>query len=224
MACIYFPGCKYTAHSPEKSKQLSEYLEKKMGIGTTGCCSIHYKDLTEEDTAIYICPTCRAILQESAPQAKLMSVYELLMEDGDFPWPDYKGTKITVQDCWRIYDERPMQDAVREVLKRMNFSVFEIEDSFEKADFCGISLLRPYSERYEYLARKRFIEDAGNKFVSYPPEEQKRIMEQHCAQYKTEFVTCYCTGCLEGLELGEAKGIHLMDLIMEPDAAIEKLL
>ncbi len=54
------------------------------------------------------------------PQIKSISVWEILDEDNDFPWPDYHDEAITVQDCWRTYDNRALQNAVRSILSRMN--------------------------------------------------------------------------------------------------------
>lgn len=214
MAYLYYPGCKYTKHAPEKSKKLTEYLRERFDIGAAGCCSTDYKSLSSKDTAVYICPTCRAVLQECAPQAELISIWELLDGDDRFPWPDYAGRSVTVQDCWRTYDNRPMQDAVRSVLRRMNIQAVELEKAYDRADFCGVSLLKPQPARYERLAPKRFIEHAGDKFTPCTQEEQIKQMREHCSQVLTDAVVCYCTGCLEGLQIGGAHGVHLMDLVI----------
>ena len=217
MSQLYFPGCKYTAHAPEKSERLSRYLHERFGLEVTGCCSVYHKALSEQDTAVYICPTCSAILEESAPQAQTVSVWELLAEDDQFPWPAYRGKRITVQDCWRTHDHRKMQDAIRAVLKRMGFEIVEIENSYERAAFCGISLLSAPSPRYEQLAPRRFIQNADGRFQPCTKEVQTARMQEHCRQYVTEEVVCYCTACLEGLRIGGVKGVHLMDLVMGPD-------
>ena len=213
MATIYFPGCKYTAHSPENSAKLGLYLMEHHHMSVVGCCSTYHQSLTNQDTAVYICTTCRAILQESAPQAKLVSIWEVLAQDDTFPWPNYKGLDITVQDCWRSREDRAMQYAVRHVLKRLNCNVHEIEANYDKSEYCGVTLLNPPHPRYEQLVPKRFIENAGDKFHAHSQEEQAIQMKAHCAQFQTETVACYCTGCLTGLKIGGVKGVHLMDLL-----------
>ncbi len=213
MALIYFPGCKYTAHSPENSKRLQAYLQERFAVTVTGCCSKNYQTLSGQDTFVFVCPTCWAILRESAPHAKSLSIWELLAGDERFLWPDYQGRTVTIQDCWRTFDNRGMQNAVRTVIKRMNLKALEIDDSYDKAGFCGVSLLKPYSPRYEYLAPVRFIQNAGHKFSPCSEEEQKILMKEHCRQYLTDTVACYCTGCLEGIRIGGVGGVHLMDLV-----------
>ncbi len=58
----------------------------------------------------------------------------------------------------------------------MNIITEEIEASYDKADYCGISLLKPHSPRYEGFAPVRFIENSGNKFVPRTEEEQRILM------------------------------------------------
>lgn len=213
MPYVYFPSCKYTACSPENSRSIQTYLSEKHGASVTGCCGPNHGNLAKEDTAVYVCNTCAAFLREGAPQAKSVSVWEILKDDADFPWPDYHGEKMALQDCWRVYDNRPQQDAVRGVLARMNIQVVEIADSFERTDFCGVSLLKPAPARYGQYAPIRFVEKATDKFHPHTEEEQKQSMEAHCKQFGTNKVVCYCTACLEGLKMGGANGLHLMELL-----------
>lgn len=213
MAEVYFPGCKYTAHAPDNSAALGIYFMKK-GASVAGCCSTDHAKLTAEDTAIYSCNTCHAILQESAPQAKLRSVWEVLARDDRFLWPDYGGKSVILQDCWRIRENRPMQDALRTVLQRMNCKVIELGENYAQANFCGTTLLKPPSPRYETLAPVRFLQNAGDKFQPHTQEEQVAQMQEYCRRFGSDTVVCYCTGCLEGLRIGGANVIHCMDMVL----------
>lgn len=38
-------------------------------------------------------------------------------------------------------------------------------------------------------------------------------MKDHCAQYETDTVVCYCHYCLEGLKTGEVDGRHIAHLL-----------
>lgn len=209
----YFPGCKYTAHSPKASKRLQEYLWEKHGVKTLGCCSLDHSKPTPGDEALFVCPTCAAILEESAqPGVKVTSIYEYLLRDDSFPWPDFHGERLTIQDCWRTFDHRAMQEAIRTILGRMNIDAVELPNRFEKADFCGATRFQVPSARYETLCPKRLVEN-GN-FHPLPVEEQQRLMEENGKQYETDKVICYCTGCMTGVEMGGHTPLHLMDLIM----------
>lgn len=213
MSTVYFPGCKYTIHSRVNSRKIRQYLIRQHGIRQTGCCSTGLDTLTGEDTAIFVCPTCSAFIQEYTPKNRSLSIWEILENDDAFPWPDCGSDRITVQDCWRSFDNRPLQDAVRRILQRMNVEIVEMEMNFEKTGFCGSSLMKTQSPRYSRFAPVRFIKNASGKFIPVPAEEQEKKMQEHGKQFTTDKVVCYCTGCLHGLRLGGVDAVHMMDLI-----------
>ncbi len=213
MSVFYFPGCKVTLHSPENSRKIRQYLMQRYDMRSAGCCNTQLDRLTGSQTAVYICPTCGAFMKEYTPETASSSVWENLENDDAFPWPDYGGEAISVQDCWRSFDNRPMQNAIRHILKRMNVEVVEIGENFEKTNFCGISLMKPQSPRYARFAPVRFIERAGEKFIPKTEPEKTEKMKKHARQFTTAKVVCYCTGCLEGLEIGGVNAVHLLDLV-----------
>lgn len=108
-----------------------------------------------------------------------------------------KRKKITVQDCWRSRNHPNLQASVREILKKMNASIVELENNYEHSDYCGSSLLQEPSPRYKTLAPNLF-KDPIFKPCSF--EEQEKILSKHAEQYSTVFVGCYCTGCFEGIQ------------------------
>ena len=114
---------------------------------------------------------------------------------------------------WRQYDNRAEQDAVRELLRRMNIEVVEMAENREHTRFCGTSLYRPAPPRNLKMAPKRFVEDAEGMFVPYTEEEQMQLMKEHCRQYQTEHVVAYCHYCTEGLRLAGQPHYHIAELL-----------
>ena len=45
MTIFYFPGCKYSARSPESSARLTAYLAGRFGAVAAGCCSADHARL-----------------------------------------------------------------------------------------------------------------------------------------------------------------------------------
>lgn len=211
MAIYFFPGCKYSKYNPKSSDILKSYLLEKYDISIAGCCSLDYKKLNSQDCAIFVCPTCAAILEESAPKSKIISIYEFLLEDESFPWSNFQMEKMTIQDCWRTFDHRTMQEAIRSIIKKLHIEAIEIANNYEKADFCGVTLLKEPSPRYQYLAPNRLVKNAI--FSPSSEEKQKQAMMKQALNYKTEKILCYCTGCMEGIEISDHVPIHLLDLI-----------
>lgn len=141
MATVYFPSCKFKAGYPETAEKVAEYIRQRFGFTLAGCCRAHLGSLEEHDTTVCICNTCTIFCDESAKTQNIISIWEVLAQDAEFPFPDYNGEPIALQDCWRAGDKRPVQDAVRELLQKMNLRVLELHDNYAQSRFCGTSVL-----------------------------------------------------------------------------------
>ena len=214
MAVYYYPSCKFTAFSPKTSEQICDYLSKRYGMVIQGCCRPAHPLMTAEDTAVCICNTCAAICSEDS-RAKVVSLWEILRDDDEFPFPDLHGEAMTLQDCWRCYDRRAEQESVRSILRRMNVSIVELDENHEKTRFCGMSLHQPLVQANADFAPIRFIENASGMFISKPEEEQRALMAAHCGKIQTDKVVCYCVPCTKGISAGGKQGIHLLDLLFQ---------
>ena len=233
----YIASCVFTRDYPELSLRIQDYLKQRFEIEIIRCCADKYKVKQFEDvmapsvcerwkamphyipfepdtTMISICHNCSAVFQESHPDVKVLSLWEFILQyDADFLYPDYGGERMTIQDCWRQYDNCAEQDAVRELLRRMNIEVVEMAENREHTRFCGTSLYRPAPPRNLKMAPKRFVEDAEGMFVPHTEEEQKQLMKEHCRQYQTEHVVAYCHYCTEGLRLAGQPNYHIAELL-----------
>lgn len=213
MPMIYFPSCKFTAYSPESSKKIKKYLQANYDMKIAGCCRPGHKSVAKEDIVIYICNTCAAFCRESSAANQVISVWELLADDKDFVFPDYQHKKITLQDCWRSYDNLAQQQAVRKILSLMNLDVLEMKENYHSTKYCGVSTYEPLPKQNGELAPRRFIKNAQGFFSSRTPKEQESLMKEHFAAVQTDEVVGYCTACVKGIDLGGKKGIHLLDLL-----------
>ena len=100
MGQIYFPSCNFTKASPQAAKKLRAYLKEKMPVA--GCCRLDKTPYHAGDTALYFCQACRETLeQKPGNQLIPQNLFVWLAEQADFPWPDYGGLTVNVQDCWR---------------------------------------------------------------------------------------------------------------------------
>lgn len=214
MTMIYLPSCKFTIYSPESSKRIKEYLIANHDIQVWGCCRPNHKKLTNEDTVVYICNSCAAFSREDSDAEKVISLWELLADDENFPFPDYGHRRLAIQDCWRSYDNGPQQRAIRKILQKMNIDIEELDENFDKTRFCGTTLYEPLPKQNGEFAPKRFIEDADGFFIPHTEEEKIALMKKHCDTIDSSEVICYCTSCMAGIHLGGKKGIHLLDLIL----------
>ncbi|MBP3752350.1 MAG: hypothetical protein J6H20_06985 [Pyramidobacter sp.] len=211
MTIFYFPGCKYSARSPESSARLTAYLAGRFGAVAAGCCSADHARPERGDATLYQCPTCGLILNESGTAGTVRSVFELLLEDERFPWPDCGGEAMTVQDCWRSRKNAAFCDAVRECLRRMNVTIVELEQRYERADFCGPSLYKGPNPRYSKLAPQSLVNEWTHPVLS-EDEQRARVLE-HARDWTTEKVLVTCIGCAQGVEMAGHTPVHLLDLL-----------
>ena len=233
----YIASCVFTSQFPALSAKIQDYVRERFDLTVVRCCVPKYKlqdfeermpegefrerwkelpdsaAFTADDKVYSLCHNCNNIIEEMHPGVKVHSLWELLDRDDTFPFPDYQGLTVTVQDCWRSRDRADEQKAVRSLLRKMNVSYVEAANHHEDTDFCGVSLLRPQPPRNPKLAPKHYVDGAEGKFLPHTEEEQKQIMEEYCRQYTTDKVVCYCHYCLEGLRMGDANAMHIAEMM-----------
>lgn len=232
----YVASCVFTSQYPQTSRKIQQYIKDRFGMPIVRCCVPKYKrkeftekmpaDYQEEwsslpdsgdfqpgDTVYSLCHNCSNIIEETKPGVRVVSLWELILSDESFQYPDYGNVKATVQDCWRAQERLSEQKAVRSLLEKMNIDVVELQDNYDKTDFCGVSLYRPQPERNPKMAPLHYVEKAEGKFLPHTPEEQKSLMEEYCRQFRTDRAVCYCHYCLEGLLLGGMNAKHIADLL-----------
>lgn len=217
MSIIYYPSCKYTAFSPNGSARISEIVQQRYGFMVAGCCREGHLSMSSADTAITICNTCAAICSEDSP-ARVRSIWEILDEDESFPLPDLHGEAMALQDCWRAFDKKEVQQAVRHLLQKMNVVVVELPENHENTRYCGVTLLSPLVKANGEFAPNRFIKNAKGFFQPHTEEQKTAQMQEHCRAIPVDKVVCYCVPCTEGIRKGGKQGIHLMDLILGLDS------
>lgn len=238
---VYIASCVFTRQWPELSAKIQKYISGRFDMRIARCCADNYKVqefvkempdwyraewsalppylvLKPTETMVSLCHNCSAIFEETQPNVRRKSLWELILEDEDFPYPNYGGEAMTVQDCWHAKDNLAEQKAVRLLLKKMDIVAVELPQP--RQDFCGISLLRPSPARNLKLAPNRFVVNAQGKFIPHTPEQQKAAMVEYCRCFTTKKVAAYCHYCVEGLKLGGAKAFHLAQLLFEPQSAL----
>ena len=235
---FFVAGCVFTEEYPALGKKVRAYVRERFNLPIIRCCVDKYKVAEFENrmpenyrdewraikhfekfppgsTLISICHNCSAIYEESRPEIFCESIWELILSDENFSYPNHHGEAITVQDCWRSKENFAEQEAVRELLRRMNFEVVELEENHERTKFCGYSLYQPQPPRNPALAPKRFLHGAQGLFQPHTDEQKLQLMQEHCAKIRTEKVAAYCHYCVRGLKLGGKKTYHLAELLFE---------
>lgn len=242
----YIASCIFTAKYPELSQKIQAYVTKQFGIPIVRCCVPGYRleyfvdqmgpygenwadlpdcgDYAPGDTVYSICHNCSAIIEEHKKNVWVKSLWELILEDENFDFPDYKRAPITIQDCWRAKGRHEEHEAVRALLRQMNFDIHELPDNLDETEFCGVSLYRPSPKRNLQLAPNRYVKNAAGKFIPHTKEQQIELMQTYGQRFETPNVADYCHYCHEGLELGGVNAFHLAALLFEPEECKKKII
>ena len=228
---FYVAACVFTEDYPALSRKIQNYLRERFNMPIIRCCVANYRvadcdtrvaewyqpewKFPRGSTMISICHNCSAIYEESRPEIQRESIWEFILADKSFKYPDFGGETVTIQDCWRSKENFAEQEAVRELLRKMNFKIVEMPENHAETKFCGVSLYQPQVPRNPKLAPKRFLYGAQGLFQPHTDEQKKLLMEEHCAQISTEKVVAYCHYCIRGLKLGGKRAFHLAELLFE---------
>ena len=206
---IYFPSCNFNKASPEAAKRLPFYLKEKMPVA--GCCRYDKTPWETGSIGLYFCQACRETLESNPDNVLLLeNLFVWLDRQTDFPWPDYHGLVVNVQDCWRDRAHPEIFDAVRSTLKKMGVTILELEENREKSTFCGNLHFEPKRpENIDFLAKH-----PGIPLYQFSEEEQRRLMAEQVETYTAPLTVTYCNRCTSGIILGGGKGVHLMELCM----------
>ncbi len=232
----YIASCTFTIYMNDLSIKIQDYVQKRFGMTVVRCCTPkfrvqHFTECMPEnyrplwsalpesgsfqpgDIICSPCHNCLNIISETHPEVRTISLWELILSDSEFRFPDYSGLEATLQDCWRSRKNAAEHDAVRRILEKMNIRWREIDDCREKADFCGLTLFQPQPPRNPALAPNHYAVDIEGKFLPHTREEQKQKMEEHCRQFTTDTVICYCQYCYKGLKIAAKDARYLGEML-----------
>ena len=158
MPYVYAPGCALTDYKPELAEKILRYLQKTFGdvpLYDT-CCRVDCT-LPNGTTVINTCPGCNRRFQAKREGISTVSLWEVLAERDDFPFPDYGGLTLAIHDACPTRGEPKVHEAVRTLLARMNIRVAEPEFTKDRQNCCGDSAYpeKPLPEIYAQMKAPR---------------------------------------------------------------------
>lgn len=191
MKRVFAPGCALMLYKPELGKKVLQFLNKDLGsIDEYLTCCRHEPNLENGTQIINTCPGCDRRYRELYSSVSTISLWELLAENGTFPFPDYNGQKMTILDACPTRTQERVHNAVRILLKRMNINLIEPEKTRTNGTCCGDSF-------YGVL----------------PAEEVKFQMKKRASEMPVEDVVVYCVSCSKSMYIGGKKPRYMIDLL-----------
>ncbi len=190
---VYAPGCALVLYRPQLAEALKEYLDRTLGgIKEHLTCCRHEPGFETATEIINTCAGCDRRYRQLYENVSTISLWELLVEDEGFPFPDYGGIEMTIHDACPTRTEDRVHVAVRGLLKRMNIKVVEAERSGRGSVCCGDSL-------YGVL----------------PLEEVMQHMQKRADEMPCEDIVVYCVSCINAMKLGGKRPRYIVDLLFD---------
>jgi Fe-S oxidoreductase len=201
MPDVFAPGCALLLHKPALAGKLQAFLGT--GPQHLTCCH-HAPGLPAGTRIINVCPGCDRRYRELYEGISTISLWEILAECEDFPFPDHGGRVMSILDACPTRTEVRVHDAIRRLLERMNIRLLEPAHTRTKAACCGDSL-----------------------YGTVPVEAVKAQMRKRALEMPCEDVVVYCVSCVKAMHIGGKVPRYLVDLLFgeatpigtsEPDA------
>ena len=199
MKYIYAPGCALMIHKPRLAEKLKTVIEEIYGpMDTLLSCCFNTPELEEGTCIITPCSTCNNRYRTLYKDCTSSYFLATLAESETFPFPDYQGISMSIQDTCSGRTDDLYLNAIRKLLKRMNINIVEAEKSGKRGKCCGQTLYGKATQ-----------------------EKVETFMKNRAQEMPEENVVVYCASCIQGISLGNKKARFIIDLLFnettEPD-------
>lgn len=188
----FAPGCALMLYKPSLAHKIHDFLNESLGkMDMYLTCCHHEPPFSEKKNIINICPGCNKRFKNDYHQTTTISLWEILTDSDDFPFPDYKGKTMTILDACPTRSEDQVQDAIRTLLKRMNINIIEPEKTRNKGICCGDSF-----------------------YGSIPVDQVKNQMIKRTNEMPLDDVVVYCVSCTKSVFIGGKRPHYMIDLLL----------
>jgi Fe-S oxidoreductase len=141
-----------------------------------------------------VCPGCDRRYRQNYAQPSTVSLWELLAEIDDFPFPNYGARQMTIIDACPTRDQPRIHNAVRKLAEKMNIVVIEPERTREKSTCCG-----------------------DISYGTLPVDEVLSQMKAKAAAMPVNDVIVYCVSCAKAMFNGGRNPRYLVDLLFDEE-------
>ena len=198
MKQVYAPGCAFMIYKPKLAKEVLKFLNKNLGdIPEHLICCRHEPNLASDTQVINTCAGCDRRFRELYQGISTISLWEILADSTTFPFPDYNGLEMSIQDACPTRTEERVHTAIRKLLNRMNINVIEPQNSRKNATCCGDSF-------YGIL----------------PVDKVKEQMKKRSTEMPCDNVAVYCISCIKSIYIGGKKPRYMIDLLFGEETII----
>jgi len=210
---VYYPSCNFQGLFPETAARIRKYLLTRPDAVIAGCCHKTQDLPGSGDTILAVCMSCMLCLRETRPDVPRRSLFEYILEDPDFRWPDLSDRTFVLQDCFRARGMHALQDAVRACLARCGARILEMPGNRDEEEYDGGFRYHLPKEAPLKDAPKYFGETLTPYLTLHDESEWTERFREHARLYQGHSVVCYCNTCTSSAKQGGADAYHLAELL-----------
>lgn len=191
MKYIFAPGCALTAYKPQLAEKLKTVITELYGpMETLLTCCFNRPPLQPDTCIITPCTTCAERYAQLYPECRTEFFLARLAESTTFPFPDYGGQTMSIQDTCSARSHPEFLDTIRRLLHRMNITLEEPQKSGSHAKCCGQVF-----------------------YGKLPTEKVEAQMSKRAAEMPCEDVVVYCASCIMSMTVGGKRPRYIIDLL-----------
>ena len=178
-------------YKPHLADKVQHTLNQECGVAPwhLTCCR-HAPGLPPGTQVVNVCPGCDRRYRNLYEGVTTLSLWEVLAESRRFPFPDYGGKRMAIQDACPTRDQDRVLDAVRTLLGKMNVEVVEPKATRGKGICCGDTF-----------------------YGTLPVGRVKELMAKRAGEMPEEDIVVYCISCIQSMHIGGKKPRYLVDLL-----------
>lgn len=201
MEYLFAPGCALMAYKPHLAEKLKEVIVGIYGpMDTLLSCCFNRPEVKVGTCIITPCTTCNSHYRTLYKDCTTLFFLAELADSTTFPFPDYKGIEMSIQDSCAGRTDPVYLDSIRKLLQRMNIKVVEAEKSGAKAKCCGQVL-----------------------YGKAPIEKVETFMKTRAQEMPCEDVVVYCASCMQGIMYGGKRAHYILDLLFNEPTQVEEI-
>ena len=195
---LFAPGCALMGHDRALVEKTRCFLQREYGDVTlhVSCCRSE-GEIAPHTRIVNVCPGCDRRFRDTAKALRNNSLWELLADSVTFPFPNYSGVSMAINDACPTRGEDRVLRAIRQVLAKMNIALVEPENSGAHASCCGDSY-----------------------YGKVPTVQVKAMMAKRAAEMPVRDVVVHCVSCIKSMHIGGKRPRFLLDLVFSQDTAI----
>ena len=179
------------SYKPHLAEKLKIWAESQFGpMDTLLTCCFKSPELEAGTCIVTPCATCTGQYLKKNPEATSLFLLEAIAESKDFPFPDYGGMSMSIQDTCSARSHPEYLAAVRTLLERMNITLVEPEKTGARQKCCG------------------------QVFYGKLPEDKVAVqMKKRADEMPCNDVVTYCASCNMAMNVGGKQPRYILDLL-----------